>query len=101
MAENTNTTTNKIFTEGLYANEKSGKHGAFLNVDIKVVDFVKFLEKNTNDQGYCKITLYKNKQGSASKNSHYGVINDFKPEPKPPQGQMQEQVVADSSDLPF
>lgn len=94
----------KKFTKGLFASEKASQYGSFMNVDIKVDDFTNWMKENTNEKGYCKITLYKNKVGSASKNSHYGVLNDWKkPEDvatESPKGKMQEQVV-DYSDTPL
>lgn len=97
--------TEKTFTKGLFANEKASQYGNFMNVDINVNEFIDFLKANTNEKGYCKITLYKNREGSGSKNSHYGVLNDWKkPEEavqEVPKGKMQEQVADDSSDLPF
>lgn len=94
----------RTFTKGLYANEKTGPHGSFLNVDLKSDEFAKWMEENTDDKGYCKITLYRNKEGSSSKNTHYGCLNDFKPEPKgeqQPKGNLQPQVEAEATDLPF
>lgn len=96
----------KKFTKGLFADEKGSQYGNFMNVDIKVDEFIEWMKANTNEKGYCKITLYKNKTGSTSKNSHYGVLNDWKkPEaaqPMEPKGKMQEQVEEESdSSLPF
>lgn len=99
----------KVFTKGLFANEKGGQYGSFFNIDFKTDEFIEWMKANTNDKGYCKITLYKNKEGSASKNTHYGCLNDYvKPEtndPAPgPQGKMQEPQVKDEinpDDLPF
>ncbi len=91
----------KVFTKGLFANEKSGKHGSFINIDFKTEDFKKFLDENTDEKGYCKITLYKNKTDSAAKNTHYGCLNDFKPTVQPVGGKKQDPVAAEADDLPF
>jgi hypothetical protein len=89
----------KKFTKGLFANEKTSQYGTFMNLDIKATEFCEWVKANTNEQGYCKISLYKAKDGSASKNTHYGVLNEFVPVMKAKEGAT---VIYDDSDpLPF
>ena len=84
----------KQFTKGLFANEKSSQYGNFMNIDLKADEFIQWIKEHTNDKGYCKITLYKAKEGG--KNSHYGVLNDFVPKSTP-----LEPSEDNSQDLPF
>ena len=72
-----------------------------MNIDIKTKDFIESLNANTNESGYCKITLYKSKEGSASKNTHYGVLNEFVPQMKPKANTVDISSNDLDSELPF
>ena len=88
----------KIYAKGLFANEKTSEYGNFMNLDLKADDFIAWVKANTNDKGYCKITIYKAKDGG--KNSHYGVLNNFVPKEKAV-NERPANVADDSQDLPF
>lgn len=83
----------KKYTKGLFINEKKSEYGNFFNIDIKADDFISFIKENTNEKGYCKINIYKAKDGG--KNSHYAVLNEFVPK------KQEETLAENSSDLPF
>ena len=87
----------KNYTKGLFANEKSSQYGNFINLDLKADEFCEWVKANTNANGYCKISLYKAKEGGASKNTHYGVLNEFVPVMKAKEGE----AVDNPDDLPF
>ena len=70
-----------------------------MNLDIKADDFIAFIKANTNDKGYCKITLYKAKD--TNKNSHYGVLNNFVPKESKKETTLAEDLDNDSDSLPF
>lgn len=71
----------KKYVKGLFANERVTNFGSLLNIDFKADEFIQWVKENTNDKGYCKITVMKAKDGG--KNSHYAVLNDWKPTDKP------------------
>jgi len=91
----------KVYTKGVFINEKDSSFGKFLNMDFKTSEFIEFLNANTNDKGYCKITVYKAKEGG--KNSHYGVLNNFVPTQSNPNTHPAQGVSNSESDdsLPF
>jgi hypothetical protein len=84
----------KKYAKGIFANEKQTQYGSLMNIDVKVSEFIEFVKENTNDKGYCKLTVMKAKEGG--KNSHYVVVNDWKPVAK-----AQPQIADDDQDLPF
>lgn len=89
----------KVYTKGLFANEKTSQYGNFMNLDIHTATFLEWVKANTNAGGYCKISLYKSKDGGASKNTHYGVLNNYVPLAK---ADAPAQTPAnDIDDLPF
>lgn len=99
-----------VFTTGLYINEvqlKKEGAGSIIKLDFKVDEFIKFLQANKNEKGYCKVDVFKNKPESTSKNTHYGVLNIWKPESpnpvtqKPKIDSFAEELDENSDDLPF
>ena len=88
----------KIYTKGLFANEKSSQFGNFMAIDLKADEFIAWVKENTNAKGYCKITIYKAKDGG--KNTHYGVLNDFTPQ-ETKVNERPINVADESDDLPF
>jgi hypothetical protein len=87
----------KIYTKGLFINEKSSQYGNFFNIDIKAVDFINFIKENENEKGYCKISVYKAKEGG--KNTHYAILNDWKPSENV--ATTAPNTAEESDDLPF
>ena len=85
----------KIYTKGLFINEKKTQYGSIMNVDIHAKDFIEFIKANTNEKCYCKITVMKAKEGG--KNTHYAVLNDWKPTEK----KITEPIADDGDSLPF
>jgi len=85
--------TEKKYAKGIFANERQTQYGSLMNIDIQAKEFIEFVKENTNDKGYCKLTVMKAKEGS--KNSHYVVLNDWKPTPK------KEEIADDGDGLPF
>jgi hypothetical protein len=69
--------TEKKYAKGIFVNERETKYGSITNVDVKTSEFIEFLNSNTNEKGYCNLSILKAKEGG--KNSHYVVLNEFKP----------------------
>jgi len=69
--------TEKKYAKGIFANERQTQYGSLMNLDVKASEFIDFVKANTNELGYCKLTVMKAKEGG--KNSHYVVLNDWKP----------------------
>ena len=90
-------TTDKVFAEGLSAKEVVTKFGSILKLNIKVEDFVKFLEDNQSN-GWVNIDLLEKKDKVEGKPTHYGVLNTFAPKP---QGVSAYSSNDDGGDLPF
>lgn len=90
--------TEKKYTRGFFVNEKQTQFGSLMNIDILAKDFIEFIKENTNEKGYCKITVMKAKEGG--KNTHYAVLNDWKPTGEKPKTLIDD--LAENEDtLPF
>jgi hypothetical protein len=100
MSENTLVT-------GLYADQKNSKYGSFLKLSAKVADVIEFLKQHENEKGYVHMNVFQTRERKEGKNSHYCVLDTFKPDPnynKQPEQTMSGGDSSDegnSDDLPF
>ena len=86
----------KIFANGLKAEEKKLEWGTILQLNIKVDEFTAFLKQHQSN-GWLTIDIKNSKKGTK-----YGELNTFKPkakvqEPKPADASLVPQI----GDLPF
>jgi len=89
-----------IFANGMFA-KKPKVDFIVSNVSFKTEEFIKFLQANTNEKGYCNIDIMNSKAGDM-----YCKLNDFKPmqkyESKPADTfKNTSDNDVNSSDLPF
>ncbi len=96
----------KVFPKGLFANEKPAGTMTVIKLDIKVDEFIAFLNQHKNEKGYVKVDLFKNRPDSSSKNTHYAVLNTWKPDsaekPKAPEvPKVDDFAEPIGDDLPF
>ncbi len=70
----------KVFAKGLFFKKRTLQWGDVIAMSVKADDFMEFIKANTNDKGYCNIDILPQKEGSTSKNSHYGVLNTWVPD---------------------
>lgn len=68
--------TEKKYAKGMFVNEMQTKYGIIINLNVKSQEFISFIEENTNEKGYCNLSILRSKQGS--KNSHYVILNEYK-----------------------
>ena len=68
---------NKL-AKGIYLKEVKGKYGDFLIADIKSLDFIKWLNENTNERGYCNLKFPKRKEIGKYGNTHIAFLNEEK-----------------------
>jgi hypothetical protein len=91
----------KIFVKGLYADQKNSQYGGFMKISAKVSEVVEFLKEHENEKGYVHINVFQVKDKKEGKNSHYCILDTWKPsEQAQPSAQTQD-VAEESRDLPF
>lgn len=91
----------KNYTIGF--NIKSQKYG--LRVGINVPLFVKWLEENQNERGYCNINIQERKQMGKYGETHWAALDTWQPDStkkneEPEQSGMAE-TTSQPDDLPF
>jgi hypothetical protein len=97
MGENQKT----IFVNGMYINKKQFGNGKeLLNINVKTEQFIDFLNKNTNDKGYCKIAAFSKPEGSDMKYGTHSVQLDTWQPPSKPEARGNVEL-PDDGDLPF
>ncbi len=70
----------KVFAKGLYFKSRQLEFGQVIAMSVKAQDFIDFINAHTNESGYCNIDIMPQKKDSASKNSHYAVLNTWVPD---------------------
>ena len=86
------------YSKGIFI--KKGKFS--LKCSVKTSDFVQWLNANTNEKGYCNIEIKERKEPGKYGDTHYAVLDEWKPEKKEettPGNTLDEQIEA-SKQLP-
>ena len=66
------------YSKGIFI--KKGKFS--LKCSVKTSDFVQWLNANTNEKGYCNIEIKERKEPGKYGDTHYAVLDEWKPEKK-------------------
>lgn len=66
-----------IYATGIYIKQNPKFEG--LNISIKTSEFVKFLQSNTNEKGYCNISINPRKETTEYGITHYCKLNNWEP----------------------
>ena len=88
----------KKYVNGLFIKEKSTQYGSLMNVSINVEGFKSELDSLQQNKGYVNLTFFKRKEADKYGNTHYAIVNEFKPETKTEPEVIQERS---NDDLPF
>jgi len=81
------------YSKGIFI--KKGKFS--LKCSVKTSDFLQWLNENTNDKGYCNIEIKERKEPGKYGDTHYAVLDEWKPEKKEemiPGNTLDEQIEA-------
>ncbi len=93
---------NKPFVNGIWIKTVQTKFGEMDKLEIKSLQFIEWLNKNTNKNGYCYIDIKMSRKGSK-----YLELNDYEPsEKKSVDNQQQQNLInnkidGQDDDLPF
>ena len=72
----------KVYVNGMSIKAIETKIGKIFKVGIKTEMLVDFLAKNSNEKGYCNIDILERKEPGKYGDTHYAVLNEYKPEEK-------------------
>lgn len=88
----------KIYAKGIYFKTVQTSFGNILKMSINSNQFKQWLDENTNEKGYSNIDILERKEVGKFGDTHYGVLNTYKPkEDKEPDLPTPEEL----TDLPF
>lgn len=66
------------YAKGIFI--KKGKFS--LKCSIKTVDFLEWIKENTNEKGYVNIEIKERKEAGKYGDTHFAVLDEWKPEKK-------------------
>lgn len=67
---------NKKFIDGLFTSRRDNcPEFVIANLSFKTEKFIKWLQENTNDRGYCNVDVKRNREGVL-----YSDVNEWKPQ---------------------
>ena len=72
----------KVYVNGLNIKSIKTQYGQLLKVGIKSASLIEFLAHNTNEKGYCNIDILEKKAADQYGNTHYAILNEYKPQDK-------------------
>ena len=87
----------KTYINGLFIKSKQTTFGEVVSISINAKTLIEELNKHTNAKGYVNIDLLRRKEADKNGNTHYAVLNEWKPKNEQPTSSPTDEF----NDIPF